>query len=201
MRMVVVSLGCVMLLAGCGAEPDRPPSLTPVASATPTPVHSPTPTPTPTPSPTSFPSYPADLPTQDPEIAAIIAGWQEYWRVYEKFAADPLTLTDLTETQYVTTGRQASIVHTSIASYREKRLRGDGGRVFRDVVVGNITKVGSARQATITYCADGAQLRVFDIDTNTLLPRSGTYRETAIMEEGPDGLWRVELLENVEAQC
>ncbi len=206
MRRLLVPLACIALLSACSPSDEPSPSPTPSAvepSAvqSPTPVSSPTPTPTPSPTPTAFPSYPADLPTGDPETAAIIKGWQEYWRVYEKFAADPLGSKDLTETQYVTTGRQSTIILDAIASFRESRLRSEGGRLVRDVSVGQITETAEGATAVVEYCVDAEQLRVFNIDTGEQVPRSGTYSESASMLQGPDGTWRVELIQNEKAKC
>lgn len=141
-------------------------------------------------------SFPADLPTGDAESAAIIEGWKAYWRVYEKFTADP-SLTDLTETQYVTTGEEANGILEAIAEGRDAGLRSEGGFVFRDFVV-NVTGDGKAK---LDYCVDLASLRVVRIDTGEPFPRSGTFIEHARMERGVDNVWRVAQIRNEQVQC
>lgn len=133
--------------------------------------------------------------------AAIIAGWQEYWRVYELFAADPFGGRDLTETQYVTTGRQSTAILNALASFRENRLRSEGGRVFRDIVVEEPIDNNGVVNAAITYCVDASEIKVFNIDTDERVARSGTFQERATMERGADGIWRVEMLENEQKSC
>ncbi len=194
----------VLLLVAC--SPGGGQSPTPVASgsvasspsitAAPIPSPSPTPTPSATVAPSAPASFPADLPTGDPESAAIIEGWQAYWRVYEKFAADP-SLTDLTETQYVTTGEEANGILEAIAEVRDAGLRSEGGVVFRDFVV-TVTGEGEAK---LDYCVDLAWLRVVRIDNGEPFPRSGTFVEHARMERGVDNVWRVAQIRNEEIQC
>ena len=130
MRLLVVVVAG-LVLAGC--SPAEGPTESPSVSVEPSPTveqttlaPSSSPSPTvesvsPTPVPTEFQSYPADLPTEDPESAAIIEGWQAYQRVYEKFASDPFGYTDFTETQYVTTGHEATTVMERIQALREER--------------------------------------------------------------------------------
>lgn len=199
LRRLAVVLG-VVLLVGCGDVESPGPSPTPSSvSPSPTPTLTPTPTPTPTPSPTAFPSYPADLPTEDPVKAAIIAGWQEYWRVYEMFAADPAGFTDFTETQYVTTGEASSMILQSLGNLKDKGLRSEGGREFHDVTVEIVE--GEPSAGIVRYCARLEGLRVFDVATGERLPRSGALSEEMTLQEMPDGSWRVSTIRNETAQC
>lgn len=202
MRRLLAPLACIALLSACSPSDEPSPSPTPSAVEpspvqSPTPVSSPAPTPTPSPTPTAFPSYPADLPTEDPETAAIIKGWQEYWRVYEKFAADPLGSKDLTETQYVTTGEESTGIVEDIESLREERLRTEGGLAFRDVSV----EIDATDVADVSYCVDLTGYRVFEIDSGERVPRDVQMTETATMQKGQDGVWRVAKIRNKEAQC
>ena len=196
MRVVAV-VSCLVLLVGCSPaeEPSPSPSptaVTPSPSPTPTPSSIPSVSPSPSPSPTAVESYPADLPTGDPESAAIIAGWQEYFRVLDKFAADPFGYTDFSETQYVLTVDAANMIIEQIERMRLARLRSDGGFIFRNVDLTEVSEGSDgARTATVTYCVDAAQLRVFNLDTGERLPRAGTLQETAQMEQGRDGKWRL----------
>ena len=205
MRCLLVSLVGVLLLAGCAQPSPSPsvvgtsPALTPTPTPTPTPI--PTPSADPTPTPTSFVSFPAGLPTEDPEEAAIIAGWQEYWRVYGLFAADPLGDRDPTETQYVTTGDEASGLLDKIAGLREDRIRAEGGFVFRDVVVEVRADDLSPRTALISYCVDRTDLRIFEIDTGEQIPAGGTLLERAELELMPDGVWVVSRIRNEKTPC
>ncbi len=144
-------------------------------------------------------SFPADLPTDDAESAAIIEGWQAYWRVYEKFSADP-SLTDLTETQYVTTGEEANRVLDRLSLLKSAGLINRGGLVFRSIDVERATDAVPA-QATLTYCVDINSLVVVNQDTGTQVDRSGTWRERTTLERGEDGVWRVAQIRNEEATC
>lgn len=204
MRRLLVPLACIALLSACSPSDEPTPSPTPSAVEpspvqSPTPVSSPTPTPTPSPTPTTFPSYPADLPTEDPETAAIIKGWQEYWRVYEKYAADPRGDLDLTETQYVTTGEESTLILERLAHLKKEGLRSEGGIIFRDVVVS--MQGGTPTTALVTYCADVSQLKVTDLDTNEPFERTGTLAEEVLMEQGKDGVWRASRVRNEANTC
>ena len=212
MRAVTV-VSCLAMLVACSPAEGPPgaPSVSPAASVSspapppspaPSPSPSPSPPPSPSPSPTVVESYPTDLPTGDPESAAIIAGWQEYQRVLEKFAVDPLGFSDFSETQYVTTGEAANVILDEMQMLRNERLRSEGGLVFRDVTLTIIgTGESGAREATLDYCLDVNALRVFYVDTGEQLPRSGTYTETTTMEQGADAKWRVSRIRNSEASC
>ncbi len=91
-------------------------------------------------------SFPADLPTDDAESAAIIEGWRAYWRVFEKFAADP-SLTDLTETQRVTTGEEADAVLVVLANGRERNVKSVGVQQFRAVELSPTRQTVAGREA------------------------------------------------------
>ena len=206
MRVVAV-VSCLVLLVGCSPaeEPSPSPSptaVTPSPSPTPTPSSIPSVSPSPSPSPTAVESYPADLPTGDPESAAIIAGWQEYFRVLDKFAADPFGYTDFSETQYVSTGDAANLIIEQIEGMRRLRLRSEGGFVFRDLsVTPSDPGPENATRAILEYCVDFGHLQVYNLDTGERLPRSGTYQETATMEQGKDTKWRLANIYNTEASC
>ncbi|SHJ61968.1 hypothetical protein SAMN02745244_02900 [Tessaracoccus bendigoensis DSM 12906] len=203
MRCLLVSLVGVLLLAGC-AQPSPSPSVvgtSPALTPTPTPTPTPIPSADPTPTPTSFVSFPAGLPTEDPEEAAIIAGWREYWRVYELFAADPLGDRDPTETQYVTTGEESRIILDRIARLREERIRSEGGFTFRDIVVDPGDKEATPRIAYISYCVDRAHLRLVRIDTGELVPAEGTLQERTELQLMLNGQWIVAQVRNEIAEC
>lgn len=205
MRRWLVPLGCV-LAVGCVPAADPTPTPTPVVSVAPTPSPTPTPSPSPspTPSPTAFPSFPADMPTEDPETAAIIAGWQEYLRVYEKFAADPVTPVDVAQVQWVTTGTETSAFLGSLDKGRERRIKLVGPQQFRAVTVGTVTpSADGAKQSVISYCVDSSRVQLINIDTNQQVQRttSPTFLESATMERGADGVWRVGGISNREASC
>ena len=208
MRRLLAPLACIALLSACSPSDEPTPSPTPSAVEpspvqSPTPVSSPAPTPTPSPTPTAFPSYPADLPTEDPETAAIIKGWQEYWRVYEKFVGDPLGTHDLSEVQAIATGDQPNVFLRSVDIGRERRVSISGGQQFRDVVVGDISSSSASRVASMTYCADSSAVTMKNVDTGESVKKStgDTYRETVNLLEGTDGVWRVSKITNEEASC
>ena len=194
----------VLLLAACSPGGGELPSPVTSGSVSPSPTRAaPVPTPSPSRSTSDVPSapasFPADLPTDDAESAAIIEGWQAYWRVYEKFSADP-SLTDLTETQYVTTGEEANLVLDRISLLKDAGLVNRGGLVFRNIEVVRASDEVPA-QATLTYCVDINSLVVIDEDTGKQVDRSGTWREHATLERGEDGVWRVAQIRNEEATC
>lgn len=211
MRLVLASVGVAALLVGCvgeGTESPEPVEPSPVVTESPSPsptVGAPSPSPSPSPSPTAFQSYPADLPTEDPESAAIIAGWQEYQRVLRKFSADPQGFTDFSETQYVTTGEKANGILDEIEGYREQGLRILGDFRYDNVEVGEAALADhGSREAVVSYCVDRAAMKVVDYEgrenaTDHLTPR---YPESATLVEGADGTWRVALVRNdQEATC
>ena len=201
MRFLGATVAALLLVAcspggGQSPTPVKSSGEVPSPSITAAPIPSPSPTPSASVVPSALASFPADLPTADAESAAIIEGWQAYWRVYEKFVADP-SLTDLTETQHVTTGEESNGILATIEQLRAEGIRSEGGRQFRDVVV---NLVGSD-SATVAYCIDLSGLRVFDTKTGELVPRSGQLREQATLRKMPDRSWRVEQIRNESAQC
>lgn len=194
----------VLLLGACspgGGELASPVTSGPVRP--PPSTAAPIPTPSPSPSAEAVPSapasFPAELTTADVESAAIIEGWQAYWRVYEKFSADP-SLTDLTETQYVTTGEEANLVLDRLSLLKAAGLVNRGGLVFRNIEVAQASDEVPA-QATLTYCVDINSLLVIEQDTGRQVDRRGTWREHATLEQGEDGVWRVAQIRNEEATC
>lgn len=213
MRLVValVAVVAVVALVGCSPETVESPTPTPspvetVVTPTGSPtVESPSPSVSPSPSPTAFQSYPVDLPTEDPETAAIIESWQLYQRVLEKYLADPLGFTDFTETQLVTTGEEQNTILDTVQLYREHKIRALGGLAFDQVVVGDRQATGENGndQVVLSYCVDRSQSQVETLDgedfpTSHLIPR---FKETATMEKGLDGIWRVALVRNGEEPC
>lgn len=144
-------------------------------------------------SPSVFESFPSVV-GESGDRAAVRAGWLEYWRVYDKFTRDP-TLTDLSETQYVTTGEMSSVIVRAIRTYREQGLRSAGGIRFSKISVGTPTAGDSARSAIITYCTDNAEYKVYK-DGKPFDVEKFVLRETATMLEGEDGKWRVAQIRN-----
>ncbi|QXT63512.1 hypothetical protein [Tessaracoccus palaemonis] len=192
-----VMLIAVVLLVGCAGDGVESVSPEPTAVTTSIPVASPTPSASP--SPTVMPTYPSDLPTESAEEAAIIAGWQEYWRVYAKFTADPNGYTDFSEVSYVTTDERGRILLNFLTYMRENDLKTLGGQVFRDVRVKRVDK----GIAEVQYCFDTRHVDVRHADTGEVFERdvADTYVETATMHEGADGIWRVARIHDKEAKC
>ena len=197
MRHLLVPLAVVALAAGC--TPDVAPTSSPSVFVSPT--VSASPSVSPSPSPTAVESFPPAPATESAEQAAIRAAWMEYWRVYEKFAADP-SLTDLTELQNLTDGEESSAVMSSIQSLREAGRFTKGGWQFREVVVEHPID-GRGEQAKVSYCLDRSRLVIADIATDLPIsgPQPGNLMETATLEQGPDGMWRVALRRNQESTC
>ncbi|MBB1484263.1 hypothetical protein H5392_10375 [Tessaracoccus sp. MC1865] len=196
------------LLVGCTAgavESPEPEVEKTMVSASPSmsPSVSVSPSAGPSPSPTTFESYPGELPTEDAESAAIIAGWQEYQRVLAKYLADPEGYTDFSETQYVTTGDQSNHILRNVEIYRENEIRNLGGLVFESLSVGEIQDFPSVRRGELTYCVDrsAVEIRKYDGDPYPTAGLSPRYVETATMEEGQDGVWRVALIENDQEEA
>jgi len=125
----------------------------------------------------------------------------EYWRVYEKFAADP-TLTDFTELQNLTDGEESRAVMSSIQGLRQAGRVSKGGWRFRDVAL-RLQDKTSPRQAEVTYCLDRTELILADVDTGSRIDglSLANLQETATMEQGSDGRWRVILRRNQESKC
>lgn len=196
MRIRVLVLCGLAALTACSPPQDGP---TPLASSggVPSQTVSPVVSASPTPSPSAVASYPASLPTDDPEKAAVIAGWQEYWRVYEKYAADP-SLKDLTETQYVTTGEEATGILDALDELKRLGLKSEGGLIFKDVAVVSDSTSGEAR---LTYCLDLSRVRLVHVQTGQPYPRTGALLEQASLKMGADGIWRVSEILNGEAKC
>lgn len=198
----LIALG---LLAGCSPANDAASSPSPSAAtqATQSETASPTHSPTPSPSPTVQPSFPSDMPTENAEEAAVIAGWQEYWRVYEKYAADPHGFTDFTETQLVTTGDEQVTILDTISYLREHNLLSLGGRVFQDVHVEfQKQSADKPNRASVTYCVDARNIKVVEEETGKPAERIGlVLEETATMEQGLDGIWRAAGFTNEKAEC
>lgn len=206
MRLVFALVAVVALVVGCTPEAVESPTPTPSpVETTVTPSESPTvesPSPSPSPSPTVFQSYPVDLPTEDPETAAIIEGWQEYQRVYEKFAMDPFGYTDFTETQYVTTGHESTGILERIEALREENLALVGGLRYSDLQIGEFTNNSEGLRSTVlSYCLDINELQVRDLESGELVERSGRFAEQAFMTRGHDGTWRVEGLNTLDETC
>lgn len=202
MRTLLVPVFVLGLLTGCTAAADPTPTAT-VASATRSASATPTPTPSPSPSPTAVESFPAAPATETAEQAEIRAAWMEYWRVYEKFAADP-SQPDWTETQYVTTEESATIIIQAIGNLKDRGWRSLGGRQFRDVVVSQPTAGpdGSAT-AVVTYCLDRTGVRLVEVESgdSVQVDVAPTFKETATLKQGADGKWRVAMIRNEPSQC
>ena len=203
-----LAIGLVATLALVGCTPEESPTPSPSPSAelqSPAPSPSPSPaveSPSPSPSPTAFQSYPGDLPTEDPVSAAIIHGWQEYPRVYEKFATAPNAYSDLSETQHVTWGHESTVILDRIDALRDQGLELVGGRRFSDMQLGQISSNAEGLRAVqLTYCLDISQMQVREVESGELVERSGAYKENAWLVEGPDGLWRVEGLNTLDEPC
>lgn len=217
MRRILVGLVGAALLAGCTPEapatssPAPTPSVESSAPApsveapSPSPSASPSESPSPSqsPSPTAVESFPPAPAIETPEQAEIRAAWMKYWEVYDKFAADP-TLSDLTETQHVTSGEESVVIIQSIQELRDAGLIAKGGWAFREVVVGEAaTNAAGTHTAEIQYCADRSSLRI--IEEATLQPPAGeplqNLLETATLERGADSVWRVSMRRNQSAEC
>ncbi|MHA6525813.1 hypothetical protein [Tessaracoccus sp. G1721] len=198
MRHLLVPLAVVALAVGC--TPDVTPTASPTVSVSPTPAQSPSPTPSP--SPTAVESFPPAPATESPDQAAIRAAWMEYWEVRSRFVADP-TLTDLSETQRVTTGEAEDLILASIRNLRNAGQRSVGGLEFRGVNVGvPREEVGGLAQADVTYCLDRSNVQLLDSSgAPVAVEGPTTLDETATLERGQDGVWRVALIRNEAAQC
>jgi len=189
----------VVLLVGCagdgeGGESGSP---EPTAVTTSSPVASPTPSTSP--SPTGIASFPSDLPTTSADNAAIIEGWQEYWRVYAKFTSAPNDYTDFSEVSYVTTDERGRIFLNVLTYMRENDLKNVGGHVFRDVRV----EVVDEGVAEVRYCLDTRLVDVRHADTDEPFENgvADTYDETATLHLGKDGIWRVAKIRDEEMKC
>ena len=200
MRHLLVPLAVVALAAGC--TPDVAPTSSPSVFVSPT--VSASSSVSPSPSPTAVESFPPAPASESAEQAAIRAAWMEYWRIHHKFTSDP-TLSDLSETQYITTGDQQNVILDVIAQLRDQKLRTLGGLQFRSVAVdGPLSgETGGVRFATVSYCVDRRELRVENYETGESMaaPGAPTFLEKAVMNEGSDGQWRVAMMTNEAAPC
>ncbi|MDO5736304.1 MAG: hypothetical protein Q4P15_07500 [Propionibacteriaceae bacterium] len=150
----------------------------------------------------SFPPPPDD---ETAEQAAIREGWMNYWKVYDKFTADPF-VTDFTETQLVTVSGsdQARVILDVLQRLREGGWKVVGSHIFRDYrVLEGPSDSGDVSTAIVSYCYDGRQKRLVDALTGADVETTAadTYVETAKLEKGLDGIWRVSLIGNEALTC
>lgn len=196
--LAAATLTTTLLLCGCtaAATPAPTPSVTfgtgPLSKE-----------PSPSPIPTFTGSFPAAPESEDVEKAAIRKAWEEYSIVYDKFARDP-SLTDLSETQYVTTGFWSVGVTQSINSLRKQNLRAAGHNIHRDVKIGDPeTNADGVRISIITACNDLSHQYAIDITTGEKSDKgyNGTLFETITMQLGLDNKWRVADYTNEPKPC
>ncbi|AQX16426.1 hypothetical protein BKM78_11305 [Tessaracoccus sp. T2.5-30] len=164
---------------------------------------SPSRTPEPSPSPTVAESFPPAPASESPEQAAVRAAWMEYWRVYQKFAQDP-SVTDWSETQLVTTGEESGAIISAIGDLKDRGWRSLGGLEFRDIQV--VLTPGDAEgpnRAEVTYCLDRSDVSIVDAESGVAVAVGGsaTLRESAELEHGADGIWRVSKVRNEPQAC
>jgi len=126
----------------------------------------------------------------------------EYWRVYERFAADP-ELSDLSETQQVTTGEAQNVILEAIGSLRDEGRAFMGGWQFRDVKVSEPeASVSGAMESRVSYCVDRGEMVFRDIDSGDVeVSELPNLVETAVMVQGPDGTWRLAQRRNETSTC
>lgn len=203
MRHLLAAPAAVALLLAVGCTPDDgeptplPPSPTvSVASS------APSPTPMPSTSPTVAESFPPAPATESAEQAAVRAAWMEYWRVYEKYAADP-SLADLSETQQVTTGEAQNVILEAIGTLRDEDRAFLGGWNFRDVVITQPTESPTGdRAARLNYCVDRSAMVFEDTTSGARSERSmPNLKETSVLVQGPDGRWRLAQRRNEAQDC
>ena len=209
-RGMLVLLAMMLAATACTSEPGPEPTLTPTPTLTASPSPSatepesptPSPEPDPTPSPTAFQSFPPPPQGETEEQAAIRQGWEAYNHTLDKFLRDP-SLTDLTETQYVTTGEEQNRIMDEIALTREANIHIGGHQLFRDVTFGEVVEIDGVRQATISYCFDPAHQVVFDSANNQPVADSGA--ETFLVHDRmmlrPDSSWRVAEHRTEDVRC
>ncbi|MEO7589266.1 MAG: hypothetical protein ABIS84_14705, partial [Arachnia sp.] len=128
-----------------------------------------------------------------------------YWRIYDKFTRDPF-VDDFTDTQLVTAqgSKQAKIILDEIQDLRERGWRVEGDHLLRKYsLLEPPSDVGGIRSAVITYCYDGRKKHVVEAESGASVPTDAadTYVETAWMERGLDGVWRVALIGNEAKPC
>ena len=199
MRHLLVPLAVVALAAGC--TPDVAPTSSPSVFVSPT--VSASPSVSPSPSPTAVESFPPAPASESPEQAAIRAAWMEYWSVFGKFAGDP-TLTDLTDTQRITTGEAQNSIIDTIRSLREANIRFLGGLAFSAIEIQEPTqRPDGLRESVVTYCLDRSAVKNVDATTGTAIENTGplTWQETVSMVEGLDSTWRVAAIRGGEDPC
>ena len=198
MRHLLVPLAALALVAGC--TPDAAPTGSP--SVFPSPTVSASASPTPSPSPSAVESFPPAPATESPDQAAIRAAWMEYWDVRSRFVADP-TLTDLSETQRVTTGEAEDLILNSIRNLRNAGHRSVGGLEFRGISIGVARESdGGLAHADVTYCLDRSKVQLLDSSGEAVIVEGPTtLKETATLERGLDDVWRVALIRNEAAEC
>lgn len=200
----------LVLAVGCsGADPEStetvsssPAASASSASATPSRTLSAQPSPSPSPSPTVHESFPAAPSTETPEQAEILAAWQHYKVVLQKFAGDP-SLSDLSETQLITTGEEQNGILSSIQGLRDSNLVSEGGLAYRDVTVGS-PRVGSdgVKRAIVTYCVDRSKLIVVNQDTREPVDINNhldLLEEATLAQVG--NKWLVETIRNEDGSC
>ena len=199
MRHLLVPLAVVALAVGC--TPDVAPTASPSVFVSPT--ASASPSVSPSPSPTAVESFPPAPATESVEQAAIRAAWMEYWSVFGRFAGDP-ALTDLTETQRITTGDAQNSIIETIRSLREANIRFLGGLAFREIDIQEPSpRPDGLRESVVRYCLDRSSVRNVDATTGTAVENTGplTWIETVSMVEGLDSKWRVARISGGEDPC
>lgn len=205
-KLTVAALAACLLVA-CSPTPAESPTPSPTettttAAPTPTPTPTESPSSTPSPSPTSAESFPTPPTAAGEEELAIRQALMDYYAVMDKFAADP-TLTDLTETQYVTTGEEAGMIVKALNELRENGHVATGGRSFHDMRVGE-PEVNSedVTVVTVTYCQDQSRVRVLDAETreDTGLHPVPFVDVVATLELGLDDKWRVAMIRDQEVE-
>ena len=199
MRHLLVPLAVVALAAGC--TPAVAPTGSPSVFASPT--ASATPSPTPSPSPTAVESFPPAPATESPEQAEIRAAWMDYWGAFDRFARDP-DLSDLSDTQRVTTGEAQDTILTALRGLREANMRTMGGLLFRDVEVEDPSRESDGLEfAIVQYCLDRSGVENIDTVTGERVAIEGplTWPETMRLEKGLDGRWRAAQIRSGAGSC
>lgn len=210
-KFVALAVVSLTLAAGCTSQPEPTPDVPVSTSASPgvvpsvssSPSAEPTPSPEPSPSPSVFESFPPAEPDASVEQLAIREGLIRYWNVFDKFAADP-TLTDLTETQIVSTGEAANVILDEIQEIRENGHIAVGDRSFHDIAVAEpTTNADGMTTAQVTYCNDRSQVKVLDAKTKEDTGhRPFPYVQvTATLHEGADGIWRIAMIRDQQVEA
>ena len=127
-----------------------------------------------------------------------------YWNVLDEFVKNPFT-DDLSRTQLVTVSgsEQARVVLDEIQELRQKRWKVSGNHRFRNVVISDSVQVDDVLESQISYCFDGRDRHVVDVDSEDVLDvgAPATLNETAWLQEGDDGVWRVAQVRNEIEAC